>query len=109
MIERFEALLASGKDGTLLRFSLGNEYLKAGDAIKAAMHLRAAVAADPGYSAAWKLLGKSLEAQGEVDEAIATYTKGIAAAESRGDKQVIREMGVFLKRLEKTRGGEPGA
>ena len=28
----FERMLAAGKDGALLRFSLGNEYLKAGDA-----------------------------------------------------------------------------
>jgi Tfp pilus assembly protein PilF len=103
MIERFEALLASGKDGALLRFSLGNEYLKAGDAAKAAAHLRAAVAADPGYSAAWKLLGKALEAQADVDGAIAAYVKGISAAKAHGDKQVAREMGVFLKRLEKAR------
>jgi predicted Zn-dependent protease len=105
MIERFEALLAAGKDGALLRFSLGNAYLKAGDAGKAAQHLRAAVAADPAYSAAWKLLGKALEAQSAFDEAIAAYGKGIAAAEARGDKQVAREMGVFLKRLERARAG----
>lgn len=107
MIERFEALLASGKDGALLRFSLGNEYLKAGDAPRAATHLRAAVVADPGYSAAWKLLGKALEAQGAVGEAIATYVKGIAAAEARGDKQVVREMEVFLRRLQKRQGETP--
>jgi predicted Zn-dependent protease len=104
MIERFEALLASGKDSALLRFSLGNEYLKAGEAGRAAGHLHAAVAADPGYSAAWKLLGKALEAQAAVDEAISTYRKGIAAAGARGDKQAAREMEVFLRRLEKARG-----
>ena len=31
-LANFERMLASGKDGALLRFSLGNEYLKAGDA-----------------------------------------------------------------------------
>jgi Tfp pilus assembly protein PilF len=107
MIERFEALLASGKDGALLRFSLGNEYLRTGDAAKAAGHLRAAVAADPAYSAAWKMLGKALEAQAEIDEAISAYGKGIAAADARGDKQVAREMKVFLARLEKARGEGP--
>ena len=54
-------MLAAGKDGALLRFGLGSEYLKAGDATRAAMHLREALARDPGYSAAWKLLGKALE------------------------------------------------
>ena len=31
IIQNFEKMLADGKDNTLLRFSLGNEYLKAGD------------------------------------------------------------------------------
>lgn len=103
MIERFEALLAAGKDGALLRFGLGSEYLRAGEARLAAMHLREAVALDPGYSAAWKLLGKSLEADDRAAAAQA-YRSGIAAAESRGDKQAAREMQVFLKRLERDPG-----
>lgn len=103
MIERFEALLASGKDGALLRFGLGSEYLKAGDSPRAVTHLRAALALDPGYSAAWKLLGKALEA-GDPEAAGEAYRQGIAAAESRGDKQAAREMQVFLKRLERASG-----
>jgi Tfp pilus assembly protein PilF len=105
-IARFEALLAEGKDSALLRFSLGNAYLNTGDDARAAMHLRAAVAADPAYSAAWKLLGKALESLGTPAEAMATYRNGIAAAETHGDKQVAREMRVFLGRLEKAAGVE---
>jgi Tfp pilus assembly protein PilF len=62
-------LLAGGRDNALLRFSLGAEYLKSGEAREAAAHLRAAVAHDAGYSAAWKLLGRALETLGESDEA----------------------------------------
>ncbi len=101
-LERFEALLASGKDSALLRFSLGMQYLKAGDAVRAAEHLRAAVARDPGYSAAWKLLGKALTDCGEPVQAMAAYRDGIAAAQGKGDKQAAKEMTVFLRRLEKT-------
>lgn len=103
MIERFEALLASGKDGALLRFGLGSEYLKAGDAGRAAMHLREALALDRGYSAAWKLLGKALEAT-DPAAAAESYRQGIAAAQAKGDKQAAREMQVFLKRLERAAG-----
>lgn len=99
--ERFEALLASGKDGALLRFGLGMHYLKSGDPARAAQHLQRAVEQDPAYSAAWKLLGKALADSGESIAAIAAYRSGIAAAEQRGDKQAAREMAVFLKRLEK--------
>jgi Tfp pilus assembly protein PilF len=100
-VERFEALLAAGKDNALLRFGLGNEYLKSGDAARAAEHLGAAVAHDPAYSAAWKLLGKALAQAGRMDEAARAYRSGIEAAERRGDKQAAREMAVFLKRIEK--------
>ena len=103
MIERFEAMLAAGKDGALLRFGLGSEYLKAGDAARAALHLREALARDPGYSAAWKLLGRALE-KAEPAQAAQAWRSGIAAAEAKGDKQAAREMQVFLKRLERTPG-----
>ena len=102
--ERFEAILASGKDSALLRFSLGSHYLKSGDAPRAADHLRAAVALDAQYSAAWKLLGKSLEACGDRPGAALAYRSGIDTAERRGDKQAAKEMSVFLRRIEKSAG-----
>jgi Tfp pilus assembly protein PilF len=102
--ERFEALLASGKDDALLRFGLGMHYLNAGDAARASTHLRAAVAHDANYSAAWKLLGKALEAGGDPQGAATAYRSGIEAATRRGDKQAAKEMGVFLKRIEKAAG-----
>ena len=102
--ERFEALLAAGKDNALLRFGLGNEYLKQGDATRAAEHFRAAVSQDPDYSAAWKLLGKALAQSGRDADAADAYRAGIEAAGRRGDKQAAREMAVFLKRIEKAPG-----
>jgi predicted Zn-dependent protease len=101
MLESLEALLARGQDNALLRYSLGNEYLKGSDFAKAAEHLRRAVAHDPKYSAAWKLLGKALAEAGRSNEAIAAYEHGIRVAEERGDRQAAREMAVFLKRLRK--------
>lgn len=100
-LETFERLLAQGKDSALLRFSLGNEYLKAGDSAAAVAHLERSVAQDPNYTAAWKLLGKALAAAQRRDDAIAAYRDGIAAAKRKGDRQAEKEMGVFLRRLEK--------
>jgi Tfp pilus assembly protein PilF len=105
-LENFERMLASGKDGALLRFGLGNEYLKAGDAARASEHLQRAVALDPAYSAAWKLLGKALLAAGRGDEALQAWRDGIAAAERKGDKQAMKEMQVFARRVAKGRGPE---
>jgi len=98
---RFEALLAAGKDSALLRFGLGSHYLVAGECARAVEHLRAAVAQDSAYSAAWKLLGQALHASGDPIAAADAYRSGIAAAQTRGDKQAAREMTVFLRRLER--------
>ena len=99
IIERFESMLAAGRDNPLLRFSLGNEYLKLHDVQRATQHLRAAVAQDAEYSAAWKLLGKALQQVEDRDGAIDAFRKGIVAAEHKGDKQAAKEMTVFLRRL----------
>ena len=100
-IAALERLLDAGKDGALLRFGLGSEYFKAGDAAAAVIHLSRCVEIDPGYSAAWKLLGKALAAMQRNDEALAAWREGIAAAQRKGDKQAMREMQVFVRRLVK--------
>ena len=105
IIDNFEAMLARGQDSALLRYSLGNEYLKAELCARAAEHLAEAVRLDPGYSAAWKLYGKSLAAMGRSAEAIAAFDRGIATAESKGDVQAAKEMRVFRKRAEKALSG----
>jgi len=101
-----ERLLAAGKESALLRFGLGSENLKRGDAAAAVLHFRRAVELDPSYSAAWKMLGKALAAAQRVDEALAAWTEGLAAAERKGDKQAMREMQVFRRRLAKEHGRE---
>ncbi|WAG79147.1 tetratricopeptide repeat protein [Metapseudomonas furukawaii] len=106
MLEGLEKMLAKGVDNPLLRFGLGKGYLDQGDAATAAMHLRHCVEQDPKYSAAWRLLGKALEAQGDLGAARDAWTEGLAAARAHGDKQAEKEMTVFLKRLEK-RGNSP--
>ncbi|MBI5041805.1 MAG: hypothetical protein HZB57_11595 [Gammaproteobacteria bacterium] len=101
IIDTFETLLAGGQDNALLRYSLGNEYLKVGDAATAVQHLQRAIEHDGAYSAAWKLLGKALAEAGDAGAAMVAYRSGIAVAERKGDKQAAKEMQVFLKRLEK--------
>ena len=85
----------------MLRYSLGNEYLKAGDITQAAARFREAVERDATYSAAWKLLGKALSESGKLAEALAAYEQGIAVAEAKGDVQAAKEMSVFARRLNK--------
>ena len=93
-------LVGTPRDGALLRFSLGAEYLKGDDFESAVAHLSTAVEKDPAYSAAWKLLGKALAESGREEKALASYRKGIEVAEKKGDKQAAKEMTVFARRLE---------
>ncbi len=100
-VDNLLKMLHAGRDNALLRFSLGNEYLKSDEPDAAAEHLRAAVTHDPQYSAAWKLLGKALESAQALPEALAAYREGIAVAERKGDKQAAKEMTVFARRVER--------
>jgi len=100
IIANLEKLLGGPRDGPLLRYALGNEWLKAGHPAQAANCLRAALAGDAHYSAAWKLLGKALAASGDLPAARAANAEGIRVAEAKGDVQAAKEMAVFARRIQ---------
>ena len=101
-VARLRAMCGSARDGALLRVSLANALIAAGDRDAAITELRHATEFDAGYSAAWKLLGRMLSESGESSAAADAYRRGIDAAIQRGDKQAQKEMQVFLKRLQKS-------
>lgn len=103
-IASLEKLLGGPRDGALLRYSLGNEYLKLERHADAVAAFTAALARDPHYSAAWKLLGRAQAATGDSAAARQAWEQGVAVAEARGDVQAAKEMRVFLRRLDKTTG-----
>ena len=103
-IDSLKKMLGGPRDGALLRFSLGNEYLKAGDPATAGKCFQEAVDRDSQYSAAWKALGKALAEAGDASGALAAYERGIAVAETKGDIQAAKEMKVFARRLRKAPG-----
>ncbi len=100
-LDTLQKLLGTPRDGALLRYSLGLEYVKAGDPARAAAHFREALERDSLYSAAWKALGKALEQAGETEQALAAFRSGVEAAKRKGDRQAEKEMTVFARRLEK--------
>jgi Tfp pilus assembly protein PilF len=101
VIANLEALLSKGKESALLRYSLGNEYLKLREVWVAIVHLKRALELDANYSAAWRLLATALAEAGILNEALDTYRRGIEVAKQRGDQQAAKEMTVFARRLEK--------
>lgn len=104
LIANLEKLIGTPRDGALLRYSLGSEYLKAGAPARGIEHLQEAVRRDPQYSAAWKALGRALADAGRADDARTAYARGIEAARAKGDRQAEKEMSVFARRLERRDG-----
>ena len=102
-VERFETMLAAGRESPMLRLTLGTEYLKRADADAAMHHLTRAVELDPDYSAAWQHLGRAFEQASRPEEAASAWRSGIDAADRRGDAQAAKVMRVWLRRLERRR------
>lgn len=97
-------LLADEPDDTLLRFTLGKEYLETGDVAAALPHLECVVAIDPRYTVAYRYLGTALDQLGRDGDAADTWARGIAVAEETGDIQAGKEMRVLLARLRARQG-----
>ena len=98
-IDTLKDMLNKGQDSLVLRFGLGQALLKQGQPLEAIEHFTRALEFNPDYSAAWKLLAKSLAESQQKQQAIDAYQKGIEVAETNGDIQAAKEMRVFLRRL----------
>lgn len=100
-IARFQGLLEAGQDSAMLRLALANALLGAQRPEEAITHLRAAVAQDAEYSAAWKLLIKTVLGQGEYQEVLQLCESGLAVARAKKDMQAVKEMEVYAKRAQR--------
>ena len=101
MIARLQAMLDKGQDNALLRMTLGKAALDEDRAADAVLHLSRATEFDPQLSVAWKLLGKAHAALNDDAAARAAFSQALASAEAKGDAQVVKEVGVFMRRLDK--------
>lgn len=99
-LQAMEKILEQGKDNAMLRCSLGMGYLKEKNIEKAIEHFAFALLYDQNYSAAWKGYAKALTENNLIEIAIDAYQKGISIAQNNGDLQAVKEMQVFLKRLQ---------
>ena len=104
--EMFRKLLEKDPENPMILFSLGNELFKEGECAQARTHLRRAIENKPDYSVAYRTLGRvHYELHGDA-EARQVFTEGREVAEKNGDLQTVREIDVFMRRLEKREAGE---
>jgi tetratricopeptide (TPR) repeat protein len=101
IVERLQAMLSAGNEGPQLRFGLASALFASGALPEALEHAQVAVELDPDYSAAWRLLGRIHLALGRTEDAVGAFERGIVVAERRGDRQLVKEMRVFLARATK--------
>ncbi len=104
--EMFRKLLERDPNNPMVLYSLGNELFKEGNYSEARDHLRRAVENKPDYSVAYRMLGRAHFELHEDAEARRVFTEGREVAEKNGDLQTVREIDVFMRRLEKREAGE---
>ena len=104
--EMFRKLLDRDPDNPMILFSLGNELFKEGRYPEAREHLARAVASKPDYSVAYRMLGRAHYELDEGAEARRVFSKGREVVRDNGDLQTVREIEVFLRRLDKREAGE---
>jgi len=98
-VTRLLDMVGTDRDSAMLRLTLSRLLAAQGQVVQAQAHLEAAVGMDPGYTAAWKELGR-LRLQGnDAEGAAEAWRQGIDQARENGDKQAEKEMTVFLRRL----------
>jgi predicted Zn-dependent protease len=97
----FRKLLQRDANNPMVLYSLGVELFKAGEYAEARDLLRRAVENKPDYSVAYRALGRAHFELGEDDEAREVFSRGREVAQGNGDLQTVREIDVFVRRLEK--------
>jgi len=105
-LEQFREIVELDPDDYFSHFGYASALFDAGRYPEAALEFREAIRLKPDYSAAFRDLGKALERSGAHAEAMHAYCQGIPIAEQNGDLQTLKEMQVFLKRLEQGQGQE---
>jgi len=104
--ETFRKLLEKSPDNPMILCSLGIELFKEGRYPEAREYLARAVEKKPDYSVAYRMLGRTHFELRENTEARRVFARGREVAQENGDLQTVREIDVFVRRLEKREAGE---
>jgi len=101
-IKRLEAMLDDPEQASdpLTYFLLGREYMEAKRFEEGAKSFEKCIELNPQYSAAYRFLGDCYRLSDQKDKAKDIYQTGMTIANESGDLQVVKEIQVFLKKLE---------
>jgi predicted Zn-dependent protease len=99
--EMFRKLLQKDPENPMVLYSLGNELFKEEKYEEARDLLQRAIENKPDYSVAYRMLGRAHYELREDTEAKNVFLEGKEVARGNGDLQTVKEIDVFLRRLEK--------
>lgn len=104
--DMFRKLLERDPENPMVLCSLGIELFKEERYPEAKEHLALAVTNKPDYSVAYRMLGRTHYELQENTEARQVFETGRVVARENGDLQTVKEIDVFMRRLEKREAGE---
>ena len=96
-IENIKALLQQQPNDNFLQHSLALEYIKIGDDISAQTLFENILQHDEKYVGSYYHLAKLLERQGNLQQAILWYEKGMIIAKQVGDQHAYNELQAALE------------
>jgi len=100
--DKLQAMLADDPDDQMLRYMLATELEKEADH-DGSLELFLGLMNDSSpYVPAFLMSGQQLARLGRIDEARATYLRGIEEARKVNDEHAAGEMGEFLRELSQT-------
>ena len=104
--DMFRKLLERDPNNPMVLYSLGSELFKEDHYAEARDLLQRAIENKSDYSVAYRMLGRAHFELHENSEARSVFLKGKEVAQKNGDLQTVREIDVFMRRLEKREVGE---
>lgn len=97
--QSFEAARNNLDDSATFHLALGQMYFRTGQLAKAEAEARASIESNDNISAAWFLLGQSLEGQGKSAESVAVYQHAGDVALANGDSEIVVLARLALSRV----------
>ena len=91
-IQQLQELLQEVPQDSFLRHALALEYIKLGDDTAARQLFEALLADEPGYVGSYYHLAHLLERNGETQQAIDCFEKGMAVAKAQADQHAYNEL-----------------
>jgi Tfp pilus assembly protein PilF len=96
-IEKIKALLQQQSNDNFLQHALALEYIKIGDDVSAQTLFENILQHDEKYVGSYYHLAKLLERQGNLQQAILWYEKGMIIAKQVGDQHAYNELQAALE------------